>query len=113
VPRMRPQAAPHPGHQGRRSRTPGSLSGEQLQKGAVAAETGITTRTVAQVGPHRFRLFRGKLLIQIFPEAFEDLYTFHSFYLVGCAHPKRALPAEQPDVTVGSFSRQPAGSPLG
>jgi hypothetical protein len=30
------------------------------------------------VGPDRRCLFRDKLVIQIFPEAFQDRFTFHS-----------------------------------
>lgn len=54
------------------------LPRQQREKGPITAAPRVTPAASAQMGRHRLHLFRSELLIQIFPEADHDLFTFHS-----------------------------------
>jgi hypothetical protein len=54
-----------------------ALPSQELQKRAVPAIHRMTLETIAQMERYLRPLFRGKLLVQIFPEQQQYFFTFH------------------------------------
>jgi hypothetical protein len=66
--------------QGWGSRTAGPEPGQQIEESAVAAVCRIAVTAALEMSLHLRRLFRSEFAVQIFPEAGQNLFTFHSLH---------------------------------
>jgi hypothetical protein len=58
----------------------GPLSSQQGEKGPVAAIRRVAAAAPLKMGPHDPALFVPEFLVQIFPEADQNLFTFHPLH---------------------------------